>query len=65
VFYLELRMSKNVIYILVGLGVVALIGLYLQSIVVKSLRPPDDSIVVPDTHQKILHPIKGNRPNVR
>jgi len=54
-------MSKNVIYILVGLGVVALIGLYLQSIVVNSLHPPDDNVVVPDTHQKILHPVKGLR----
>ena len=60
-------MSKNVIYILVGLAVVALIGLYLQTIVVNSLRPPDqgDSVVVPDTHQKILHPIQGRRPGVR
>ena len=54
-------MSKNVIYILVGLAAVALIGLYLQSVVVSSLRPPDDNVVVPDTHQKILRPMKGVR----
>jgi hypothetical protein len=54
-------MSKNVIYILVGLAVVVLIGMYLQSVVINSLRPPDDNVVVPDTHQKISHPIKERR----
>jgi hypothetical protein len=58
-------MSKNVIYILIGLAVVAVIGMYLQSVVVSSLRPPDDNVVVPDTHHsstgKVVKGVRGVR----
>ncbi len=52
-------MSKNVVYIIIGLAVVALLGLYLQSVVVNALKPADDNLVIPDTHKKVTKIIKG------